>query len=341
MASGTYNSRAFTYVEVTGRSGDGSSRERQYLAWTDDGLPWEDAEAFDAARAVVCPAAIDAWRRDPNNLASEVVQYQLTGISLQELEEREGAYSIRATYGAQSNPTPVERPASKVPEVGTAQYEFDVSLENVTFKESKTAPEQYHRQGRIDAANFGPNPTEQQLDTLDLDLGNRINVNEDNEAEGVETLVPVARFTVRYAASEGIIDGAYQRAVEDLVGKVNADTYLNRPPGSLLFQGASGSERNDGSWEITFSFLYKPNVSAQAGDPPIVVGSGEYAVTIPDKDGWDYLWVRTVKGTDANGQLIRKPDYAFVHQVYDRANFSMDTDPDPGPLPPIGTVPED
>lgn len=329
-----YNGRDFYWSESQERSGDGTSRERTYFVVTADRQVWDELDVFDAGRAVVCPSSVAGFRLDPADLGSAQKVFQLSGLSVDEMPEQAGAYKLVAKYGPQADPTPVKAPDAKVPEVGEASYQYDVSLETVTILRSNTAPTQFHPKFALDlAAAEGFDPA-----TLDVDLANGINIDKDGEPQGIDILVPVSNFTIRYAAPTGRVTEAYRRQVEDLVGKVNSDTYLGRPPGSLLFTGVNGQERLDGSWDLSFSLRYRENVTAVE---PIVFGTGDNAVTITEKDGWDALWVQTYSYLEPTTQKIeRYPEVAFVHKVYPRANFAMDTTPDPGPLPPIGTVDE-
>lgn len=330
MQLATYNGRSFYWTESPGRSGSKDRRERQYLLITEDRQVWEESEAFDAAASLVCPSTIAAWRQDPDNPGTSYqYQYQLSDISI--TERGDGQYEIRANYAPGAMGTPATAPYKETP-VGSASYEYDVSLDSETILFSKTAPTLYYPTSEIALYQAG--------DKVAPDLRNAINVNEDGQADGIDVLVPTARFTVRYEAPSGRVTESYRRAIEDLVGKVNLDTYLGRDPGTLLFEGCSGSERSDGSWSLSFSLRYRPNSANLTFGQPPAPGQPDKRFVIDSLEGWEYLWFLQKKKADMQAKQVL-PEYtvAYKHQVYEKVNFAMDSDP-AGPLPPIGTVDE-
>lgn len=83
-------------------------------------------------------------------------------------------------------------------------------------------------------------------------------------------------------------------------------------PGEVLFMGASGSQRGQDDWEITFRFAASPNaVGLTVGD---IVGI--------DKKGWEYLWVRYADAEDEN-TLVKQPIAAYVEKVYEEGDLSL------------------
>jgi hypothetical protein len=105
---------------------------------------------------------------------------------------------------------------------------------------------------------------------------------------------------------------AYKAILFYLTGKVNNAAWKGFQPGEVLFLGASGSNRGDGYWEITFRFSASPNMTN------LQVGS----ITIADKPGWAYVWFRYQDTADAN-QLIKRPVAAYVERVYDEGDFTQ------------------
>jgi hypothetical protein len=83
--------------------------------------------------------------------------------------------------------------------------------------------------------------------------------------------------------------------------------------GEVLFLGASGSQRGQDDWEITFRFAASPHVTG------LVIGS----IGGINKRGWEYLWVRYADAEDmASGTLVKRPIAAYVEQVYPYGDFS-------------------
>ena len=99
---------------------------------------------------------------------------------------------------------------------------------------------------------------------------------------------------------------------EDLHDKIcRLQVIVTEPPGEVLFLGASGSQRGEDDWEITFRFAASPNVTGLTVGP----------ITGIAKRGWEYLWVRY---SDAEDQhvLVKQPIAAYVEKVYDEGNFA-------------------
>ncbi|MCS7168060.1 MAG: hypothetical protein RMI91_12010 [Gemmatales bacterium] len=76
--------------------------------------------------------------------------------------------------------------------------------------------------------------------------------------------------------------------------------------------GASGSQRGQDDWEITFSFAASPNATG------LTVGE----ITDIEKKGWEYLWVRYQDIEDEN-VLVKQPAAVYVEQVYSHGDFAL------------------
>ena len=108
---------------------------------------------------------------------------------------------------------------------------------------------------------------------------------------------------------------AYKKRLAELTGTVNNGKFKGYAPGEVLFLGASGSRRgkhSDDDWEITFRFAVSPNrENLKIGD-----------LTIKEKLGWDYLWVRYADEVSSDQKsLVKKPESAYVERVYQAADF--------------------
>jgi hypothetical protein len=138
-------------------------------------------------------------------------------------------------------------------------------------------------------------------------LGGAIGYDGEN-VNGVDITIPVWNWTETHYLP--VINSA---AYYSLTGKVNADVFRGFQPGEVLFLGASGTQRGDGLWEITFKFAASPNRDN------IAVGS----ITGIAKKGWEYLWVQYGDDVDDTVKTrIKKPIAVYVERVYDEGNLA-------------------
>jgi len=149
------------------------------------------------------------------------------------------------------------------------------------------------------------------------DFGGAIEVDEDNNVNGCDIIMPIMTFSETHWYSNSKVTTAFKKQLSELTGSVNASAFKGYDAGEVLFQGASGSRRGKKSsdkWEITYKFAVSPNVRN------LRIGS----ITVAEKDGWDYLWVKYHPDVDdASKTLIKKPQYAYVEKVYERKDFSI------------------
>jgi hypothetical protein len=143
------------------------------------------------------------------------------------------------------------------------------------------------------------------------DFKGAIGVNNDS-VEGTDITIPVYNFKETHYIPVALVTPAYKAILFYLTGKVNAFPFKGFAPGEVLFMGASGSQRGQEDWEITFSFAASPNVTG------LTVGD----ITGIDKKGWEYLWVRYQDSEDAD-VLVKQPAAVYVEQVYPYGDFSL------------------
>ena len=133
-----------------------------------------------------------------------------------------------------------------------------------------------------------------------------------DSVEGVDITVPVYNFSETHYLPAASISGAYKATLFNLTGKVNGGSFKGFAAGEVLFLGASGSQRGNEDWEISYKFAASPNKTS------LSVGS----VTGIAKGGWQHLWVLYSSAVDQNA-LIKRPIAAYVEQVYWPADFSL------------------
>lgn len=184
----------------------------------------------------------------------------------------------------------------KDPETGDSSYSFDTTGGTQHITQSLRTVGRYAIPGKK-AKNFKGA------------IG--VTKNPDN-IEGVDITMPVFKWSETWYLRVAVMTEAYKHLLFKMTGKVNLDKFRLKAPGEVIFLGASGSQRGEEDWEITFNFAASPNASGlQVGD-----------ITIKEKRGWDYLWVRyqDVKDVDA---IVKQPQTAYVEQVYEYENFSQ------------------
>lgn len=129
--------------------------------------------------------------------------------------------------------------------------------------------------------------------------------------EGTDITIPIYSFTETHYVPAGDVTGTYKANLFALTGKTNTGTFRGFAAGEVLFQGASGAQRSEEDWEITFRFAASPNVTGLTLGPISGIA----------KKGWDYLWVRYA---DAEDQyvLVKRPIAVYVERVYGEGDFA-------------------
>jgi len=187
-------------------------------------------------------------------------------------------------------------PLQRQPETGQSVFQFDTGGGTQHITQSLCTMGAYAPPGRT-APYFG----------------GAIGVTRDN-VEGVDITVPVFNFSETHYIPAAWITPAYQSVLFNLTGKVNNSGFRWFAAGECLFLGASGAQRGQEDWEITYRFAASPNRTG------IIIGD----ITGIAKKGWEYLWVRyeDAEDTGANA-LVKRPMAVYVEQVYDWADFSL------------------
>jgi hypothetical protein len=145
---------------------------------------------------------------------------------------------------------------------------------------------------------------------------------------GVDVIVPALQWTETYDVPSTYVTAAYIKGVAALTGTVNNAAFRSFQPGEVLFAGCSGNqewdeEKGDGPWSLSYKFVASPNRGLPTGvtgtetAPAIDVGSISNIV----KKGHEYLWIRYEAAVDGS-DLLKRPRYAYVNQVYREASFS-------------------
>jgi hypothetical protein len=132
-----------------------------------------------------------------------------------------------------------------------------------------------------------------------------------SEITGCDIISSAFTFSETHVFAESAVDGAYKLALFNATGKVNNAGFKGFAAGEVLFLGASGSARQDGTWEITYRFAASPNAT----------GLTIAGIAGVDKKGWEYVWIH-YKDVTSETVPVKQPVQVNVEQVYDLHDFA-------------------
>ena len=219
----------------------------------------------------------------------------VSGMVLDELEVTErvnkDTWKVKAIYKDEDSDDPDEPDEDEE----TTSFAFD------------TGGGTMHRNQSIKTVSKVPNDAP--------DFNGAIEVDNEGNVNGVDVTMPVLNFTETHTMNGSRVTTSYKKTVAALTGTVNSSGFRGFSAGEVLFLGASGTKRSkkpNAPWEITFRFAVSPN------QPSLQVGK----LKVPNKRGWDYLWVRYAdKVADNRKNVIKEPVAAYVEQVYPTGDF--------------------
>lgn len=146
------------------------------------------------------------------------------------------------------------------------------------------------------------------------DTGGAIGVTKDS-VEGCEIYIPTYQFSETHYLPVATVTPAYKaRLFTVAAAPVNLNAWRGFQPGEVLFLGASGSQRGEEDWEVSYKFVASPNMTGiQCGN---IAGIS--------KRGWDYLWILYEDKDDDNAKmLVKRPRAVYVDRVYGYSDFSL------------------
>lgn len=181
-------------------------------------------------------------------------------------------------------------------EVGDSTYAFDIGGGTQHITQAKAHVASYALPGKT-----AP------------DFGEAIGVTHDS-VEGCDIDIPVYNFSETHYKAKEFVTGAYKATLFAIAcNPVNNAPFRGFAAGEVRFLGASGSQRGDESWEITYRFAALPNVTG------LVVGG----ISGISKKGWEYMWVRYEDAEDSGSKtLIKKPTSVHIEKVYGDSDFA-------------------
>jgi len=136
----------------------------------------------------------------------------------------------------------------------------------------------------------------------------------ENSVEGVDIPFGGFNFSYTHYFDASAVTNAYLLTLSALSYHVNNAPFKGFAAGEVLYLYASGSQRGQDQWEISYKFTASPNAIG------LTVGS----ITGIAKPGHHYLWTRyqDVEDTTAK-RLVKRPIAAYVEQVYEYADLSL------------------
>jgi hypothetical protein len=187
--------------------------------------------------------------------------------------------------------------------VGTLEYEFSYQAPSEQIFQSLETVS-------ITTATGSENPK-----LFDGAIGLQLNGDGSSDVEGVSTTPGNTTNTWSFTTSS--INSSYESIVESMMGAVNGTPFKGREAGSMRFVFCTSQAATNAKTVIRFGFQRIMGVTNfQVGN-----------ITVPRKDGHDYLWVHRElqEKTLANGQKIIAPAvrFAVVERIFPRVNFAL------------------
>lgn len=195
------------------------------------------------------------------------------------------------TYGT---PEQAETPSTPSPTDPLGiDWSFDTTGQTQHITQSRSTPQKIKRGGG--AAD---------------DLEGAIGVSKDG-VQGTDIVVPKLEFTV--TRSYFYLTPEYLKKVSDLTGTVNDAEFFGFARGEVLFLGGQGQGSTGNFPRLTFRFARSKNRNN-------VYINDE--IEIPEKKGWEYLWV-AYEDAIGGSSLISRPKAAYVEEVYEYTDFTQ------------------
>lgn len=211
----------------------------------------------------------------------------------------ENAYKVAVTYEYSGSSSPGSEDNDRDAGDRTMQISGSVSQKHLT-----------HALKIVDKTNHLP------------DDGGAINRDHDGTIHGVDVVSPQLTFSETHYFTYKSFTIRYIKTLYELQGTVNDSAFRGFEKGEVRFDtftaSRKGSKRSD-LYEVTFNFTVIPNQPAME----------QHGLSIPAKEGHDYLWLHTLRKTDADTDSLRfssgltsDVDGYYIGRVYPRANFA-------------------
>ncbi len=205
------------------------------------------------------------------------------------------SWEVTVRYGTED-----EEKSKEKPEPGTWHFSFDTT--GGTHKVTQSL------QTLWKGERSGINPAPDLLGAIGYD-GKKV--------QGVEMVVPKLEFSITAYYAPQAVTTAFMANIARNTGKVSSDAWLGFAAGEILFLGGTGN----GDIPLVTGQRVKPvsvtfKFAASENRQNIKVGD----ITVPEKKGWHYLWVKYEKVEDA-GFVFPIPVHAYVEKIYEETAF--------------------
>jgi len=136
-----------------------------------------------------------------------------------------------------------------------------------------------------------------------------------SQVAGVDIDAPTYAWSETYYLAIGYVTAAYKAMLFAVAAApVNKYAFRGFQAGEVKFNGASGQQRGEEDWAVTFKFEASPNATGLA------VGD----VTGISKKGWEYLTVLYEdKSLGTPKKIVPVPVAVYVNQVYTESDFAL------------------
>jgi len=206
------------------------------------------------------------------------------------------SWEVTIRYGTED-----EQTSWQTPQPGTWHFGFDTS--GGTHKITQSLQTLWRGERSLQ------NPAPDLLGAVNYD-GKKV--------QGVEIVVPKLEFSITAYYAPTAVTTTFLANIARNTGKVNTAVWLGFAAGELLFLGGSGqgdiptvAGQRVKPIPVTFKFAASENrTNIHVGD-----------IFVPEKQGWDYLWVRYEK-IESAGVVYPIPVHAYVERTYERMNYA-------------------
>lgn len=179
---------------------------------------------------------------------------------------------------------------------------------------------------------FNPNPMPDPPGTNAFSNFINVTIYEETLPEGIDVITRQHEWWVEYAHETSLLTTQFINSLFLMTGTVNNASFYGRAAGELLFLGADGEISASGvtnSRVIRYNFSRRPNQSnviIPLPRRPDVPNFPHAAIRIPFVEGWDYVWLRTMRDIylfELNGifTTVDVPTQAVVERIYPRTNY--------------------
>ena len=140
-----------------------------------------------------------------------------------------------------------------------------------------------------------------------------VTAGEDPEVQGADVSVPTLAFNIKRVYPNGSFTIPFLQAAYTFVGRPNSAAWRGFAIGDVMLVGIDGADSDTEFDHITFSFEAAPT-ETDIEIPTAKPDGTPATITIPEKRGFDYLWVRT-RPINFGDVMVEVAQCAYVDQL--------------------------